>query len=55
MKVLSFIVAAALLGLTGASSNSSQGLLKSDGGKYWTLTCMLSLSRSANVVYSGPG
>ncbi|GKZ22757.1 hypothetical protein AbraIFM66951_004254 [Aspergillus brasiliensis] len=31
MKVLSFIVAAALLGLTGASSNSSQGLLKSDG------------------------
>ncbi|XRM37901.1 hypothetical protein ABZX51_001348 [Aspergillus tubingensis] len=32
MKVLSFIVAAALLGLTGASSsNSSLGLLKSDG------------------------
>ncbi|GJP92096.1 beta-d-glucoside glucohydrolase D [Aspergillus niger] len=31
MKVLSFIVAAALLGLTGASSNSSPGLLKSDG------------------------
>ncbi|KAL3257688.1 hypothetical protein ABHI18_006659 [Aspergillus niger] len=31
MKALSFIVTAVLLGLSGASSNSSQGLLKSDG------------------------
>ncbi|KAF7596630.1 hypothetical protein BBP40_000552 [Aspergillus hancockii] len=32
MKVLAFIVAAALMGLTGASSNSSVGLLKFNGG-----------------------